>query len=179
MCPNDDERSDDWQHELSDVKPLKHKAMQRLAPSAAPVKKKKTVPPAQHFHEPISAPARDLTHLPPLKTGDLSGMDAAAARKMKRGQLPVYATLDLHGLTQNAAFEALNRFIIGKSGSTRRLVLIITGKGAISKPGVLKTNLTHWLNMPELRPYVIAVDHATIDHGGSGAFYVLLRKKPV
>ena len=55
-----------------------------------------------------------------------------------------------------------------------KLVLVITGKGDKGE-GVLKNNLIHWLNSKELRDKVLACNFASKKHGGTGAFYILLR----
>jgi DNA-nicking Smr family endonuclease len=70
-------------------------------------------------------------------------------------------------------------------------VLVITGKGAPQRTahdekleregverGVLRRNVPRWLAEPELAPIVIGFTTAAIKHGGEGALYVHLRKKP-
>ncbi len=43
-------------------------------------------------------------------------------------------------------------------------------------PGVLKRNLPRWLAEPGLADKVLAIRPALPQHGGEGAFYVLLRR---
>ncbi|MBY0407454.1 MAG: Smr/MutS family protein, partial [Rickettsiales bacterium] len=43
--------------------------------------------------------------------------------------------------------------------------------------GVLREMLPQWLTEPGLRPLVLAYDTAKPQHGGSGAYYILLRRK--
>ena len=45
------------------------------------------------------------------------------------------------------------------------------------EPGVLKRNLPRWLAMPPLADKVLAIRPALPQHGGEGAFYVLLRRE--
>jgi DNA-nicking Smr family endonuclease len=40
----------------------------------------------------------------------------------------------------------------------------------------LRHQLPHWLSLPPLRAIVLQVSEAHLKHGGSGAFYVYLRK---
>ncbi len=51
-------------------------------------------------------------------------------------------------------------------------MLVVTGKG-----GVLREALPLWLGQADLKPLVSGVAEAHIKHGGSGAFYVSLRRK--
>ena len=50
---------------------------------------------------------------------------------------------------------------------------MITGKGA----GVLKWHVPEWLKRPPLSGLVLALAEARPADGGSGAFYVLLRRR--
>ena len=50
---------------------------------------------------------------------------------------------------------------------------MITGKGA----GVLKGHVPGWLKNPPLSGLVLALAEARPADGGSGAFYVLLRRR--
>ena len=67
---------------------------------------------------------------------------------------------------------------------SRRLVLIITGKGkrrddpgsAMQTTGILKHQVPQWLAMMPLGPLVLQVVEAHIKHGGTGACYVYLRR---
>jgi len=66
-----------------------------------------------------------------------------------------------------------------------RLVLVITGKGRpgadhgpIPRPhGVLRHQVPQWLRLPPLGPAVLQVAEAHLKHGGSGAYYVYLRRQ--
>lgn len=111
--------------------------------------------------------------------------DRNIARQLKRGTLQVEATLDLHGFTQEEAFKALSRFITVCQQKGKRFLLIITGKGKNlhrqnideARPGVLKEKVPQWLQQGHFQPHVISISGATRLHGGSGAYYVRIRKK--
>ncbi len=112
-------------------------------------------------------------------------MDRKAFQQLKRGKLKPEGKLDLHGLTLAQAHPALNRFILGAQAQGKRLVLVITGKGKDrddggpipQKLGVLRHQVPHWLQIPPLNNAVLQVAPAHIRHGGSGAYYVYLRKR--
>jgi len=53
-------------------------------------------------------------------------------------------------------------------------VEVITGRGAGEAGGVLRRELPHWLNLPSLRPLVLAAIHP--HPANPGAVRVLLRR---
>jgi DNA-nicking Smr family endonuclease len=111
-------------------------------------------------------------------------MDQKAYRRLKRGKLKPEARIDLHGLTLDRANPALVRFILSAQASGKRLVLVITGKGRAptgdgpipERHGILKHHVPQWLASPPLSQAIIQVSTAHIRHGGSGAYYVYLRR---
>lgn len=110
-------------------------------------------------------------------------IDRQTARRLKRGQIAVEARLDLHGMNQNQAHDALNRLIPLCYGQRKRCVLVITGKGtqrsssAECKPGILKQKVPEWLNEPPLKKFILKIQTAHIKDGGEGAVYVYLRRQ--
>ncbi|HEU0218150.1 MAG TPA: Smr/MutS family protein [Stellaceae bacterium] len=151
------------------VKPL---APRPEATSAAhkPVEK-----PAPAPRRPAAPPGPGSARLPPLTADRAAGYDRANAERLKRGQHPVEARLDLHGLTQAEAHRALAAFLQSARASGKRCVLVITGRGSAGG-GVLKTAVPRWLDEPAFRPHVLAIATAQPRDGGSGALYVMLRR---
>ncbi|HEX6865609.1 MAG TPA: Smr/MutS family protein, partial [Caulobacteraceae bacterium] len=58
-----------------------------------------------------------------------------------------------------------------------RAALVITGKGTRGE-GVLRRMAPEWLAAPHLRHIVAGVSEAQRQHGGEGALYVALKRKP-
>jgi DNA-nicking Smr family endonuclease len=112
-------------------------------------------------------------------------MDAKTHGKMTRGKLTPEARIDLHGLTLSEAHPELIRFILNAQSDGARLVLVITGKGRRGEDigpipqrmGVLRHQVPQWLRMPPLGQAVLQVSEAHLKHGGSGAYYVYLRRR--
>lgn len=105
-------------------------------------------------------------------------------RRLARGHEPIDATLDLHGMTQEQARAALERFIPARVARGDRTVLVITGKGIkktgylqLEQKGVLRSMVPVWLNAKDLAPMVAGIDPAHQSHGGGGALYVRLKRK--
>ena len=103
-------------------------------------------------------------------------IDRRTGEKLKRGQFEIDGRIDLHGMTQDKAQTSLGAFILRSYAANKRCLLIITGKGEKGR-GVLKQRLPEWLNDPELSGAVLRIVPATPKDGGSGAFYVLLRRR--
>ncbi|ACT60807.1 Smr/MutS family protein [Hirschia baltica] len=96
-------------------------------------------------------------------------------RKIRRGKTYVDATIDLHGFTQIAARSALSAFLMHHRNDGAKCVLVITGKGKLGD-GIIKKRLVEWLVQPDIRAHVSSYSIAHQRHGGSGAYYVFLRK---
>ena len=94
-------------------------------------------------------------------------------RKLQRGRFAVEAEIDLHGLRQHAARDALRQFLNECVQRGLHCVRVIHGKGLRSGPGgpVLKACVHHWLRQVD---NVAAFAAARPADGGSGAVYVLL-----
>ena len=112
-------------------------------------------------------------------------MDAKTHGKMTRGKLSPEARIDLHGLTLSEAHPELIRFILNAQSAGMRLVLVITGKGKRghdigpipTRMGALRHQVPQWLRLPPLSPAVLQISEAHLKHGGSGAYYIYLRRR--
>ena len=97
-------------------------------------------------------------------------------------------TLDLHGYSLEDANNKIEDFIKQSYLEEVSKLIIITGKGLhsqnendpyISKDlSILKYSVPHFIkNNFELMKLINNFDEATIEDGGSGAFYIYLKKK--
>ena len=101
------------------------------------------------------------------------GVQTTALQKLRRGQFPIGATLDLHGYTSLEADSELTKFIAGAQARGVRAVRIVHGKGHGSERGpVLKSKVDRWLRQSKA---VLAFCYAQPQRGGSGATDVLLK----
>jgi len=184
-----------WKRIAETTKPLPGRKVELPAakvPPRQPAPKKAPAAPA-------ARPARPAPPAPPktpeLRAGEARGLDKRTAERLRRGQVPIEARIDLHGQTQGEAHRALNAFIAGAHKSGRRCVLVITGKGGPPgarldarndiegsimperERGVLRRAVPRWFNEPDLRPLILGFAQAQPAHGGAGALYVLLRRQ--
>ena len=108
--------------------------------------------------------------------------DRDVDRDLSRGRRSPEAKLDLHGMTLVAAERAVARFLAQSSAEGRRVVLIVTGKGLRLEGGRvfggrIRAEFPGWLERADNRARIAGVRAAHPRHGGSGAFYVLLRRR--
>jgi DNA-nicking Smr family endonuclease len=97
-------------------------------------------------------------------------------RNLRDERLPIHDTLDLHGSHADEAMRSLLRFVKGARGRTRRLLLVVHGKGSHSPGGrgVLRDEMAAWLSSPPLAEHVLCFATAHAKDGGRGAVYVLV-----
>jgi len=143
-------------------------------------------PPAPPPSPPAAAGAGPAFQAKPAKPRQppLAPIDRRLKRALARGRAEVDGALDLHGMTQAEAHQALRGFLRHSQGRGARLVIVVTGKGDPSdlaaplgrERGVLRRLAPHWLREPDLRSVVLGFEEAGRAHGGSGALYVRLRR---
>ena len=110
-----------------------------------------------------------------LKLGQGVAISKKNYRNLSKGNVNIDDKLDLHGYRELEANNLLEEFINNSFENGKRLLLVITGKGQKGE-GVIKKNIINWLNAKNIRNKILAVNHASNKHGGSGALYILLRK---
>lgn len=176
---------DFWRRALAGVEPLKRK---RRRPHATPAfvpnhgqnaprtLQQKNLRPRWTTLDYTAPPLRATNALAPEAA--LPALDARSKKHIRKGRLPIDATLDLHGLREAEAHRAVVRFLESAQAQGAKTVLIITGKGKPGMPGVLRKNLLHWLAAEQaLKKQIQSVSESAPNHGGEGAFYVMLRRK--
>ena len=96
-------------------------------------------------------------------------------------------SLDLHGKTLDEANKIIENFIRRSYEDKVNKLIIVTGKGLhssnekdpyVSKDlGILKYSIPNFLNNnTELMKMISNISEASINDGGSGAFYIFLKK---
>lgn len=138
----------------------------------------RNLPSARNADRGPQAKAKSLAE---LKPGVTDGIDRSTANKFQKGKMQIDGRIDLHGMTQDVAHHALNAFIEESWRAGKRCVLVITGKGSradeYGRTGLLRQRTPQWLSAPRLRNRILAINQAQIQHGGAGAFYVLLKRR--
>ena len=97
-------------------------------------------------------------------------------------------TLDLHGKSLEEANQIIENFIKKSFENRVHKLIIVTGKGLHSKNekdpyvskdlGILRYSIPEFLrNNSDLMKIISSIGKASIEDGGSGAFYIFLKKK--
>ena len=73
--------------------------------------------------------------------------------------------------------DRVDAFVVRAWADGWRAVLVITGKG-VQGDGILRKAVPGWLGAPELSHIVAGISEAARHHGGEGALYVALKRKP-
>lgn len=176
------EDRDLWRQVVREAEPLKKPASPGASPeppATARTTKARNRPAPPEAPRSTPAPPRPAPPSPaPLSPGAAPGLDRRSADRLRRGKLPIEATLDLHGFTQAEARGELDAFLARAQAGERRCVLVITGKGVTkAQGGVLRAQVPGWLDLSPNRERILAYARAQDRHGGLGALYVLLRRK--
>ena len=97
-------------------------------------------------------------------------------------------SLDLHGYTLQEANLKVENFVQQSYLDKVNKIIVVTGKGLHSQNendpyaskdlSILKYSVPYFIkNNNELMKIINEIDNATIEDGGSGAFYIYLKKK--
>ena len=186
LRPEEEQLWDKVRHSATPLRPSKKVSMKALVERPQP---KKPTEPIQKFRVGEASTAispRNQTAPKPYDHASAGPvqMDHKRYGKMKRGRLSPERRIDLHGMTTAQAHPALIHFIHEAHARGNRLVLVITGKGKSKaddgpipvRMGVLKHQVPGWLRSGQLSAMVLQVTEAHLKHGGSGAYYVYLRR---
>jgi len=175
------DESELWTGVIRSVKPLRRRPQKSASPALdeTPKAAKAEPVPAAPAPPPVR-PSGKLTRVaksaPPL-----APISRRTKHKLARGSETIDGRIDLHGLTQAQAQNALLQFLHRAQAAGMRFVLVITGKGrmrfdAEREAGVLRREVPRWLTLGEFRAYVVGYEPAHVGHGGEGALYVRLRR---
>lgn len=116
-------------------------------------------------------------------------LDRRTEERFRKGKMTIEGRLDLHGLTQSEAHVALTNFIENAYAAGKRCVIVITGKGTPrsteeeqaqhgsgTRKGILRARVPGWLTSAPLSRLVLKIAPTQPKDGGSGAFYVYLKR---
>ena len=158
---------DVWQRVAKTVKAY-DPARPMPRPGAAPKKTPAVFTPKSSIYQP--APVKfHVPKTPPQVTAD---------KRTRRGKIDIDRRIDLHDMTQDVARDVLVSAVIKARSRGERCILVITGKGGLSYKGVLRRMFPIWIAQPDIRPHIASYAQAHQRHGGSGAWYVYV-KRPI
>lgn len=176
-----------WALYTKTVTPLSPEKEENLKKELETTLKEENSPPqaSQEEKPQIFLPKRRIPPLEknsnPLEALDYKKPEKNQKRNMRKGDFPIEAKIDLHGYSIDRAYDALLSFIKSCYETQKRHLLIISGKGRFSyqeleNTGVLNKKLPEWFKDSHFANYISVYDFASPKDGGTGAFYVILRK---
>lgn len=153
-----------WQRVTRTVTPKPHRA--RKIENSTPV-----------IHLENKGPFMRVAPAPLRRSPEMKdSLEPSADKRVRRGRIQINRRIDLHDMTRDQAQAALFNLVRRAYAQDERCLLVITGKG-LRLNGVLRQNLPNWLNAPDIRPLIASYAQAHVKHGGTGAWYVFLKRK--
>jgi len=167
-----------WERVAATVKPLEGRSAETPQPvpsSSVPSESRVLVPRSRVDPGLGRGTTAGKPSPPPADT-----LDGGWDRRLRRGAVMPDRTIDLHGHTLTSAHNALEHALARAIADDVRVLLVVTGKPP--KPetkgrGLIRANIGDWLGSSGYRDRIAAVRHAHPRHGGTGALYLILRRK--
>ena len=121
--------------------------------------------------------ARPFAHSrPPLERT----LDGSWDKSLRGGSVEPDRVLDLHGMSLDTAWRAIDRSLEQAIARGDRLLLLITGHHRPGDPpverGRIRAAVHDWLAASRHSPNIAAVRDAHRRHGGGGSLYIVLRR---
>lgn len=111
-------------------------------------------------------------------------LDGTWDRRLAQGLVQPDRSIDLHGLTLDRAYGAIDATLDAAIRGGDRMVLMVTGKarpdvrsGSGAERGAIRAVVGDWLAASRHAGAIAAVRNAHPRHGGAGALYVILRRR--
>ena len=129
-------------------------------------------------------PLRQFVGLPPPRSGEelqRKTLDGSWDRRLSGGAVEPDRVVDLHGMTLDGAWRAIDRALEQAIAGGERVLLLITGHHRAGEPpirrGAIRAAVHDWLEASRHAPQIAAVRGAHRRHGGGGSLYIVLRRK--
>jgi len=125
-------------------------------------------------YPPVRAPA-------PERRGTGTTLDGSWDRRLSGGTVQPDRIVDLHGMSLDRAWQAIDCSLEQAIAQGERVVLLITGHHRPGEPpirrGAIRAAVHDWLEASRHAPQIAAVRGAHRRHGGGGSLYIVLRRK--
>jgi DNA-nicking Smr family endonuclease len=108
-------------------------------------------------------------------------LDGSWDKKLKTGAVEPDRILDLHGMTLDRAWSAIDLALEQAIAKGERVLLLITGHARPDGPpvqrGRIRAAVHDWLAVSRHAPRIASVRAAHGRHGGGGSLYIILRRR--
>jgi DNA-nicking Smr family endonuclease len=159
-----------WARAAATIRPLSRDTHNPQVPETV-VRKARPVAlrsrPAEVQRQPISAPGTTL--------------DGSWDRRLSSGAVTPDRVVDLHGMSLDGAWQAIDRALEQAIARGERVLLLITGHQRSGEPpirrGAIRAAVHDWLHASRHAGDIASVRAAHRRHGGGGSLYIVLRRK--
>ena len=162
-----------WARVTATIRPLSRQPLPTTEPVESPAQAPAKSRPAR-----TAAPVKPVNP-PPPRPG--TTLDGSWDKKLKTGAVEPDRILDLHGMTLDRAWSAIDSGLEQAIGAGDRVLLLITGHARPDGPpvqrGRIRAAVHDWLAASRHAPRIAAVRAAHGRHGGGGSLYIILRRR--
>ena len=127
------------------------------------------------------AQPRSTRAAPPERKAPGTTLDGSWDRRLATGSIAPDRVVDLHGMTLDGAWQAIDRALDQSIARGDRVVLLITGHQRSGEPpirrGAIRAAVHDWLAASRHSGDIAAVRAAHRRHGGGGSLYIVLRRR--
>jgi DNA-nicking Smr family endonuclease len=155
-----------WRRVVESVRPI-HNALSKAVP-----------PPVETI--PIAKPVAAKAAVQPERKAEPGAtLDGTWDKRLSRGLVQPDRILDLHGHSLATAYDLLDHRLDQAVTTGDRVLLLITGKprAGTERRGAIRAAVGDWLAASRHAASIAAVRNAHPRHGGSGALYIVLRRR--
>lgn len=107
-------------------------------------------------------------------------LDASWDNRLRSGSVIPDRIVDLHGMSLDSAWRAIDRTLEQAITHGERLVVLVTGHHRPGEPpiwrGAIRAAVHDWLGASRHADDIAAVRGAHRRHGGGGSLYIVLRR---
>ena len=167
------EEAELWSRVTATIRPLSRDPMPGSAPAS------ETLPQSPKPAATSQAPPRPKAPVARRVTVGTT-LDGTWDRKLSSGTVEPDRVLDLHGLTLDTAWSAIDSGLKRSIRAGDRVLLLITGHARPGEPpvqrGRIRAAVHDWLAVSRHASRIAAVRGAHKRHGGGGSLYIILRR---
>jgi len=168
------EESELWGRVAATIRPLSREPIALSTPESVT---KVAAPPLKASPKPASSPR--TTPRKPVPIADRT-LDGSWDKKLRSGSVEPDRVLDLHGLSLDGAWTAIDRGLEQAIARGDRLLLLVTGHHRPGEPpvqrGKIRAAVHDWLAASRHSGSIAAVRGAHRRHGGGGSLYIILKR---
>lgn len=165
-----------WARVAATIRPLSREPIDASPGLSSPAE-----PPTAEPRQTVKPRPRAPAPPPPPAPRPGTTLDGTWDRKLKSGAVEPDRILDLHGMTLDRAWNAIDSALEDALRAGDRVLLLITGHAPPGGPpvqrGRIRAAVHEWLAASRHASRIAAVRAAHGRHGGGGSLYIVLRRR--